>query len=72
MSEDYFNYMIGRLIECADEAVKDAAAKPEDRFLDGVKLAYYMVLDSIKNDLDTIDYDLSSCGLDIDLDKVYL
>lgn len=36
------------------------------------KLAYYEVLDTIKNDLIIAEYDLQECGLDIDLDNDYL
>ena len=51
---------------------KDAKANDKDEFYVGKKLAYYEVLDTIKNDLIIAEYDLQECGLDIDLDNDYL
>ena len=52
--------------------LKDAQANDKDEFYVGKKLAYYEVLDTIKNDLIIAEYDLQECGLDIDLDNDYL
>ena len=72
MNNDIFNHIINRLLSNANDALKDAHANDKDEFYVGKKLAYYEVLDTIKNDLIIAEYDLQECGLDIDLDNDYL
>lgn len=72
MNNDIFNHIINRLLSNANDALKDARANDKDQFYVGKKLAYYEVLDTIKNDLIIAEYDLQECGLDIDLDNDYL
>ena len=72
MNNDIFNHIINRLLSNANDALKDAQANDKDEFYGGKKLAYYEVLDTIKNDLIIAEYDLQECGLDIDLDNDYL
>ena len=42
-----------------------------DAFYKGKKLAYYEILDTIKNDLDIDDQDLKAFGLDVNLEKLF-
>ncbi len=72
MDKDLFNYIAGRVISNAEDALEDAKMHEGDDFYMGKKFAYYEVLDTIKNDLITWEYDLSECGLDIDLEERYL
>lgn len=72
MNNDIFNHIINRLLSNANDTLKDAQANDKDKFYVGKKLAYYEVLDTIKNDLIIAEYDLQECGLDIDLDNDYL
>lgn len=77
MNNDIFNHIINRLLSNANDTLKDAQANDKqandkDEFYVGKKLAYYEVLDTIKNDLIIAEYDLQECGLDIDLDNDYL
>lgn len=71
MNNDLFNYIIERIISNADDAREEEKTKNAD-FYKGKSFAYYEVLDTIKNDLITEEYDLSECGLDIDLEEKYL
>ncbi len=58
MNNDVFNHIINRLLSNANDALKDAQANGKDEFCIGKKLAYYEVLDTIKNDLIIAEYDL--------------
>lgn len=71
MNNELFNYIIKRLISNANDAVEDNKKYGGD-FYDGKTLAYYEVLDTIKNDLMINEYDLSECGLDVNLEDEYL
>lgn len=51
MNNDIFNHIINRLLSNANDTLKDAQANDKDEFYVGKKLAYYEVLDTIKNDL---------------------
>lgn len=68
MTNEFFNYLIATLLDNAEDALEDCKRDHSD-FNTGHLMAYYEVLDTIKNRLIIEDYDLSSCGLDIDLDK---
>ena len=57
--------------ELADEALKAAMQSiqnPKDAFKDGRALAYYEVLDTIKNQLEIYDLDANVFGLGMNLD----
>ncbi len=66
MNEDKMKYIISRLIDNANETLEES---PEDDFFKGKKLAYYEMLDTIKNELELSEYDLKDFGLDIDITK---
>ena len=72
MEDQVLNVIIARLLEDADEAVKELHEQPRDSYYQGVESAYYMVLDTIKNTLIREDCDPTDFVLDIDLDKRYL
>lgn len=66
MRNDIFNYIISRLINRAEDTKSDAKANPDNEFKQGRQHAYYEVLDMIRNDLITYEYDLKECGLEED------
>lgn len=60
-------YIIARLIDNANDAVESE----KNDFNRGRRLAYYEVLDTIKNELSAEGEDLSKFGLNIDLEKKF-
>ena len=71
LNEDTIKYIISRIIDNANEALKEHNENNND-FYDGKTLAYYEVLDTIKNELETHDLNLKEFGLDVDLEKEFL
>lgn len=69
---DEFKYIVSRVLDNANDAISEAKENPEDDFYKGRKMAYYEVLDTIKNELKAKDADLKEFGLDIDLENVIL
>lgn len=69
---DAFEYIISRVLDNANDAISEAKENPEDNFYKGRKMAYYEVLDTIKNELKARDVDLKEIGLDIDLENMIL
>lgn len=56
------------ILEQALCAVSDAKQNPQDAFKDGRALAYYEVLDTVKNQLEIYDLDANVFGLGMNLD----
>ena len=71
MNEETIKYIIARVIDNANDALEEERKNKADAFYKGKKLAYYEILDTIKNDLDINDQDLKEFGLDVDLEKVF-
>ena len=69
---DEFKYIVSRVLDNANDAISEAKENPEDDFYKGRKMAYYEVLDTIKNELKARDADLKEFGLDIDMENVIL
>jgi len=65
MNDDTIKYIISRLVENAKESLEDG----NDDFAKGKRLAYYEMLDVIKNELELKDQDIKEFGLDIDITK---
>lgn len=72
MTDERIKYIISRVIDNAADALKEAKADKDDDFYKGKKMAYYEILDTIKNELDADGQDLKEFGLDINLEKEYL
>ena len=70
LSEDSLKYVIARLVENANDAVKESEIDKGDMFNQGRRLAYYEMLDILKSELDVRDTDLKELGLDFDIDKL--
>ena len=72
MNESEFQYIIARVIDNANDALKEAKENPESEFYEGKKLAYYETLDTIKNELMCRADNLEEFGLDVNLEKMFL
>lgn len=72
MSEEEIKYIVARVLDNANDAFMEAAENKDDDFYKGKKLAYYEILDTIKNELKARDQNLKEFGLDISLEKKLL
>lgn len=72
MNDAAIEYIISRVVDNAKDALEEASENPKDDFYKGKKLAYYEILDTIKNELAARDADLKEYGLDVDLEKIFL
>jgi len=72
LSEEAIKYIISRVIDNANDTVEESKQNKGDDFYKGKKMAYYEVLDTIKNELEAREMDLKEFGLDINLEKEYL
>lgn len=72
MSEAEIKYIVSRVLDNANDAFEEAAENKEDDFYKGKKLAYYEILDTIKNELKARGQDLKEFGLDFNLEKKFL
>jgi len=72
LSEEAIKYIISRVIDNANDTVEESKQNKGDDFYKGKKMAYYQVLDTIKNELEAREMDLKEFGLDINLEKEYL
>ena len=70
LTAERLKYIIARVIDNANDAVKESKENPKDTFIDGKKLAYYEVLDTIKNELDVSEQDMKEFGLDFPLETL--
>ena len=51
MMDETIKYILSRIIDNANDASIESREHPDDDFYKGKKLAYYEVLDTIKNEL---------------------
>ena len=72
LSEAEIKYIIARVLDNANDAFEEAGENKNDDFYQGKMLAYYEILDTIKNELICRDQDLKEFGLDINLEKMLL
>ena len=72
MSESEIKYIVARVLDNANEAFEEAESDKDDDFYKGKKLAYYEILDIIKNELKARGQNLKEFGLDINLEKKFL
>lgn len=70
LNEDSLKYIIARLVENANDAVEESEKDKSDAFNQGRRLAYYEMLDILKNELDVRDADLNELGLNFDVNKI--
>lgn len=72
MNESVIKFIIARVINNANEAREEAEQNKTTEFYEGRKLAYYEILDTIKNELIVREQDLSEFNLDVNLEKAFL
>ena len=70
LSKEGLQYIVARLLDNAHDAVKETEEKGDSEFLSGKRLAYYEMLDTIKNDLIVREADLDEFGLDFLLETL--
>lgn len=68
LGEEALKYIIGRLVDNANDAVEESKKGRSNMFSQGRRLAYYEMLDILKSELDVREQDLKEFGLDIDLE----
>ena len=66
LSVDGLRFIIARVLDNAKEAFQDAKERPDDEFIQGRRLAYYEILDTIRNELMVRDADLDDMLLELD------
>ena len=71
LSIDGLKYIIESVIVYAQDAKEEYKENRDSEFYRGKMLAYYEVLDTIKNRLYVRDADLKEFGLDMDLDRFF-
>ena len=69
LTKEGIKFLIARLLDNANEAVEESNKNKGDQFAAGRRLAYYEMLDILKNELDVRDQDLEEFGLDINLEN---
>lgn len=72
MNEEEIKYIVSRVIDNANDAFEESKENADDDFYKGKKLAYYEILDTIKNELKARGQDLKEFGLDVNLERKYL
>ena len=68
LTKEGLAYIVSRILDNAKDTFKESKTDKSE-FVDGKKLAYYEMLDTIKNELIVRDADLETFGLDINLEK---
>ena len=69
LTESELEFIISRVIKNAEDAVEESK-NDNSAFLDGKMLAYYEILDTIRNELVIREIDLKRFGLDIVLEEL--
>lgn len=72
MSESEIKYIVARVLDNANDAFEEADENKDDDFYKGKKLAYYEILDTIKNELKARGQELKEFGLDFNLETKFL
>ena len=72
MNDEFARQIIERIIDNANDTIRESKTEPKSEFLSGKRLAYYEVLDSIKNMLEIEDMNIVDFGLNVNLEKNFL
>ncbi len=70
MNEQLIESCIKKILERAKEASIESKKDRSDLFSSGRNLAYFEVLDMLRNELEANGYDVESLGMDIDIDEL--
>lgn len=68
LAEEALKAAIQSILKQAMRAVSEARQTPHDAYKDGRALAYYEVLDTVKNQLEIYDLNANAFGLGMNLD----
>lgn len=71
LTAEAIKYIIARVLDNAVDAFEEAKDNKGDLFYQGKKLAYYEVLDTIKNELSVREQDLKEFGLNESLENKF-
>ena len=66
LTEEGLAFIISRVLDNAKDAIEESKDSPNDEFVQGKRLAYYEILDTIRNELIIRDADLKSMLLELD------
>lgn len=72
LTAESLQFMIARLVENANESIKESRENRDDLFKAGRSEAYYEMLDTLKSELSARDEDLSQYGLNVSLEERYI
>ncbi|NLY77319.1 MAG: transposase [Tissierellia bacterium] len=72
LTKGSIQYIISRLLDYANEAIKESKKNEQDLFYKGKKLAYIEMLNVLKNELGARDEDLKEYGLDFNIENKLL
>ena len=67
LSVNELEFIVSRILDNANEAL---SSKDDSDFVQGKKLAYYEMLDTIKNELEVREIDTKDFGLNITLENL--
>ena len=70
LTNDEWDYIISRVLRNAIDAAEEARQLPYNEFKDGRALAYYEVLDTMKNEFLARDVDVARLGLGGSLERL--
>ena len=70
LSVEGIAYIIERVLDNAADAAKEAKNSPNNDFYDGKRMAYYEILDTMKNELIVREADLKELKLDFVLESL--
>ena len=70
LTNDEWDYIISRVLRNAIDAVEEARQLPHNDFNDGRALAYYEVLDTMKNEFLAREVDVERLGLGGSLERL--
>ena len=68
LTPESIKFIVARVLDNANDAFKEANENKQNDFYEGRRLAYYEVLDTIKNELIAHNQDLKEFGLDESLE----
>ena len=72
IAEEGIKYIIARLLDNAKDTMAEYKENKNDDFLQGKQLAYFEVIDTIKNELIVRDADLSEFGLSENGEQMFM
>lgn len=72
ITEEEIKYIIARILDNAKDTMTEYKENKNDEFLQGKRLAYFEVIDTIKNELIVKDIDLNEFGLNEKSEQMFI